>query len=320
MTAITTDNVFEAFDEVADRYDLMVGLNPGLPRPPAVGRRGPGRAAAGPATRTREPQRLVDLGCGSGASTRALVDAVHARGVPARIVGVDASAGMLDQARAKSWPAGVSFEVGHGRGAGASPGSPGGSANPVAGVFAAYLFRNVTDRDKVLAARLRPARRRAARWSSRSTRWPAPGRPPRSGRWSAGRVVIPLSWLTSRQTRLYRYLWRSVLDFDSVDAFADRLYAAGFVDVEVRTVSGLAARHPAHLPRARKPAGDRDPHDQLRPAATGWRPGRDVARSGIRRRRARTAAAARRPTGAGGRRRHRRASPRRSAWPSAACR
>ena len=29
MTAITTDNVFEAFDEVADRYDLMVGLNPG---------------------------------------------------------------------------------------------------------------------------------------------------------------------------------------------------------------------------------------------------------------------------------------------------
>ena len=29
MTAITTANVFEAFDQAAARYDLMVGLNPG---------------------------------------------------------------------------------------------------------------------------------------------------------------------------------------------------------------------------------------------------------------------------------------------------
>jgi len=29
VTAITTANVTEAFDEAADRYDLMVGLNPG---------------------------------------------------------------------------------------------------------------------------------------------------------------------------------------------------------------------------------------------------------------------------------------------------
>ncbi len=66
-------------------------------------------------------------------------------------------------------------------------------------------------------------------------------------------MVIPLSWLTSRQTRLYRYLWRSVLQFDSVQAFADRLYAAGFVDVEVRTVPGWQ-RGILHTFRARKPA------------------------------------------------------------------
>ena len=66
-------------------------------------------------------------------------------------------------------------------------------------------------------------------------------------------VVIPLSWITSRQTRLYRYLWRSVRDFDSVQTFTDRLYAAGFVDVEVRTVPGWQ-QGILHTFRARKPA------------------------------------------------------------------
>ncbi len=71
VTAITTANVATAFDEAADRYDLMVGLNPGyhdhlrsaaealaerLPRPSGSN----GSAVL----------RLADLGCGSGASTR----------------------------------------------------------------------------------------------------------------------------------------------------------------------------------------------------------------------------------------------------------
>ena len=32
MNVITTENVFEAFDEAAPRYDLMVALNPGYHR------------------------------------------------------------------------------------------------------------------------------------------------------------------------------------------------------------------------------------------------------------------------------------------------
>jgi hypothetical protein len=68
-------------------------------------------------------------------------------------------------------------------------------------------------------------------------------------------VVIPLSWLTSRQTRLYRYLWRSVRRFDAVQTFVDRLYAVGFVDVEVSTVPGWQ-RGILHTFRARR-AGDR---------------------------------------------------------------
>ena len=153
MTAITTANVSEAFDEAADRYDLMVGLNPGyhdhlrsaaealaerLPQP-SGGQRGR-RGAAG-----RPRLRLGRLHPGAAATPRRRI------GVRATIVGVDASAGMLDQARAKSWPPGVTLRDRHGRGARLRRESW-GLGDRVPGVFAAYLFRNVTERDKVLAA------------------------------------------------------------------------------------------------------------------------------------------------------------------------
>ena len=70
-------------------------------------------------------------------------------------------------------------------------------------------------------------------------------------------VVIPLSWLVMRETQLYRYLWRSVLDFDSVEVFVERMYAAGFVDVEVRTVPGWQ-RGVLHSFRARRAAAPLD--------------------------------------------------------------
>ena len=113
VTAITTANVSQAFDEAAPRYDLMVRLNPGyhdhlqsaaealVELLPADGR------GAG-----LDEVRLADLGCGSGASTRALLRAAYAAGIRPHVVGIDASAGMLEQARAKPWPPGVSFEVG----------------------------------------------------------------------------------------------------------------------------------------------------------------------------------------------------------------
>ena len=151
MTMITTENVAAAFDEVAPHYDLMVKLNPGyhahlrtaanglvewLPRSQSVS----------------EPPliQLLDLGCGSGASTRAVLEATQAAGLRSAIVGADASAGMLDQARGKSWPTSVRFEVGL---AEELVGSHEwlGFDDPIQGVFAAYLFRNVAERDKLLA-------------------------------------------------------------------------------------------------------------------------------------------------------------------------
>ena len=252
MTAITTANVFAAFDEVADRYDLMVGLNPGYhdhlrSAAAALAERLPRPAGTDGAARLR----LADLGCGSGASTRALLDATRRIGVRAAIVGVDASAGMLEQARAKSWPRRVSFEVGLAEEL-AFARESWGLGDRVPGVFAAYLFRNVTERDKVLAAVFDLLDDDGTLVVQE---YSVAGSPLAAAVWSlvCWSVVVPLSWLTSRQTRLYRYLWRSVLQFDSVQGFTDRLYGAGFVDVEVRTVPGWQ-RGILHTFRARKPS------------------------------------------------------------------
>ena len=83
-----------AFDVGATAYDRMVGANPGYHdhlRMSAHRMRIPngGRGA-----------RLLDAGCGTGASTAALLAAAP----EAEIVAVDASEGMLREARAKPWP------------------------------------------------------------------------------------------------------------------------------------------------------------------------------------------------------------------------
>jgi ubiquinone/menaquinone biosynthesis C-methylase UbiE len=255
VTMIKNEDVTAAFDEVAPRYDLMVALNPGyhehlrsaarallewLPRPAL--------RSAGP------PVQILDLGCGSGASTRAVLQAAEAAGLRSSIVGVDASLAMLEQARAKQWPAGVRFEMGQAEKIAWSR-YEWELDDPIDGVFAAYLFRNVADRDAVLAGLFDLLADDGAlvlqEYSiAGSPRWV-------QAVWSSvcWLVVIPLGWLTSRRTRLYRYLWRSVRSFDSIQTFVDRLYRAGFVDVEVRTVPGWQ-RGILYTFRARKPAID----------------------------------------------------------------
>jgi len=60
---------------------------------------------------SQEPILLLDLGCGSGASTRAIVDAFGQRIERVKIIGIDASAGMLKQARDKPGPAAYGSNV-----------------------------------------------------------------------------------------------------------------------------------------------------------------------------------------------------------------
>ena len=248
---ITTENVAAAFDEVAPRYDLMVALNPGY--------HGHLRAAADALVEwlpRSKPETvsatLLDLGCGSGASTRALLEAAQSAGLQAEIVGVDASAGMIEQARAKAWPGGVRFELGQADEIGLVQ-EQGKITDPVHGVFAAYLFRNGRDRDTLLSGLFELLAGGGVlvvqEYSiAGSSLW-------KRALWTAvcWLVIIPLGWLTSPRSRLYRYLWHSVRSFDSVQTFVDRLYRAGFVDVEVRTVRGWQ-RDILHTFRARKPA------------------------------------------------------------------
>ena len=249
-----------AFDRAAATYDVMVNLNPGYHR--HLQSAADALAESLPAGRALT---VVDLGCGSGASTDALVNSMGHRGQPYTAIGVDGSAGMLAEARSKPWPTWVSFAQARAEELSSVTESLAGTAgrwvrrervesapHGVAGVLAAYLFRNIGDRDAVLRSvwdLLAPGGvlvvqdYSVAGSSSARVIWNAVS-------WS---VVIPLSKIINRDTSIYRYLWRSVLDNDSVDVFAARMQRAGFVDVEHRTVDGWQ-RDILHTYRGRKPA------------------------------------------------------------------
>ncbi|MFJ6217061.1 methyltransferase domain-containing protein [Streptomyces sp. NPDC092296] len=240
MTLLHGPGLADAFDRSAPAYDLLVAANPGYHAQLRLAARRlalPGGGAG---------QHLLDLGCGTGASTAALLRAAPR----ARITAVDASAGMLARARAKRWPPGVDFVHGAAESlAGA------GVTGPFDAVLAAYLVRNTAGPDAVLAAvrgLLRPGGRLAVH------DYTLTGAPVHRAVWSAvcWGVVIPLGAVGPGGPGLYRHLWRSVLEFDTAPAFRDRLRRAGFADVRVSPVGGWQ-RGITHTFTARRPAADR---------------------------------------------------------------
>jgi len=172
--------------------------------------------------------RLLDIGCGTGASTAALLkQAPHAQ-----IIGVDGSAGMLARARAKDWPDTVSFVQSR-----AEDLEQAGVSGPFDGILAAYLVRNLPDPDPVLRAlrtllkpggvfaaheySVRDSRRATAMWNLVSSA-----------------VIIPAGKIRTGDADLYRYLRRSVNSFDGAARFRERLQDNGFVDVSSLTMPG----------------------------------------------------------------------------------
>jgi ubiquinone/menaquinone biosynthesis C-methylase UbiE len=221
-TGLPRGEVPSAFDVGAAAYDRLVGANPGYHahlRLSARRMRLPGRG---------EGLRLLDAGCGTGASTAALLAvAPHAE-----IVGVDASEGMLDEARARQWPASVRFV--HGR---VEELREHGIDGPFDGILAAYLVRNLSDPDaqlRTFRTLLRPGATLAVHeYSVRDS--PAARLIWHAVCWG---IIIPAGWWQTRDTTLYRHLWRSVLAFDGSVQFRNRLRQAGFTAVSSETMPG----------------------------------------------------------------------------------
>ena len=222
----------EAFDRAAPTYDSMVALSPGYHQQLRT-------AADSLVDRLPSPDgtpvTVLDLGCGSGASTRAVLDAWSARGgagTRLSLSGVDASEGMVGQARAKRWPPSVALVVSD-----AVQHLESLASGSVDGVLAAYLLRNVPDRERLVtevARVLRPGGAVVIHDYS------VAGNARARALWAAvcHGVIIPLAALKRSDVPLHRYLYTSVRDFDSVQQICDRLSGAGLVDVRPRSYTG----------------------------------------------------------------------------------
>ncbi|MDL5205826.1 methyltransferase domain-containing protein [Streptomyces sp. ALI-76-A] len=240
MTLLRDADLAAAFDHAAHSYDTLVAANPGYH---AHLRRSARRLGL---PRPGRGLRVLDLGCGTGASTAALCAVLP----EADITAVDASAGMLERARAKSWPPGVRFVC-----APVEALPEARVEGPFDAVFAAYLFRNVADPDAVLATvhdLLAPHGRLAVHEYALS------GRPGHRAVWTAvcRGLVLPVATALG-DGELYRHLWRSVVDFDTVDRFTRRVRAAGFDQVRSLPLPGwqTGITHTVVGRRAGSPAG-----------------------------------------------------------------
>jgi ubiquinone/menaquinone biosynthesis C-methylase UbiE len=218
------------FNIVAGTYDTLVTRNPGYLDHLGVS-----------ASRLNLPNdgeglRLLDLCCGTGLSTEALLKAFP----KATIVGLDASSGMLDLARTKPEmkAAGVQFVLGDAMDPRvALDAALGESGVKFDGVLMAYGIRNMPDPDACLAV-LHSVLKPGAPICFHE--YSVADSPRSKGTWTtvAWGIIIPSGLITSRHTRIYRYLWRSVMDFDGKKAFENRLRSAGFVGVHTEPMDG----------------------------------------------------------------------------------
>jgi len=213
------DLVPGAFDRVAGSYDLLTGMNPGY--------REHLRLSAARLGLTGDV-RVLDLCCGTGLSTRAILEELP----DAQVTGVDASRGMLDRARAKRFAGRVEFVQGDAMDVPAA-----GIEGAFDGILMAYGIRNVPDIDRCLAG-LRPLLRPGGRiclheYSVVDSRWSR-----LVWRLITTLVIVPGGFATSGSGRLYRYLRDSVLAFDGVGAFEQRLRSAGFDNVSTEPMTG----------------------------------------------------------------------------------
>jgi ubiquinone/menaquinone biosynthesis methyltransferase len=207
------------FDVVAPTYDLLTALNPGYHRHLRLSAERLG---------ARPDARILDLCCGTGIST----EAVQTIYPGARIVGLDASHGMLAVAREKTLLRGVEWVRGDAMDVRAA-----GVTGRFDAILMAYGIRNVPDPDACLARLvelLEPGgtlclHEYSVRGSLRSRAlWDAVC-------WG---IIIPGGLVTARTTKIYRYLHESVRRFDSRTELEARMRRAGLVEVRTEPMDG----------------------------------------------------------------------------------
>jgi ubiquinone/menaquinone biosynthesis C-methylase UbiE len=223
------------FDAVAPTYDFLTGMNPGYHRHL--------RLSARRLNLTQAVPRILDLCCGTGLSTEAILE-TYPR---AKIVALDASRGMLEAARNKRVLRDV--ELVHGN---AMDPRAAGIEGTFDAILMAYGIRNVPAIDPCLASlrallspgapiafheySVKDSRRARAIWDAVC--------------WG---IIVPGGLLTAPKSPIYRYLHASVRDFDGVRAFEARLRRAGFDDVHTEPMDGWQHRV-LHTFLGRRPA------------------------------------------------------------------
>lgn len=211
--------VAKRFDAIAHRYDLLQRLNPGYRKHLRMS-----------AERLDAPSRgrLLDLCCGTGLSTEALVKSYPY----ARIMGLDDSEGMLQIAHHKPQLNCVQFVHGD-----AEDPKVAGIEGAFDGVLMAYGIRNITNPDRCLRniyELLKPGGRVAFHeYSVQDSLYARIV-------WNlmAGIVIVPLGKVLTGTDELFRYLRESVNRFDGLRRFEIRMREAGFREIEVHEMDG----------------------------------------------------------------------------------
>lgn len=213
--------------------------------------------------------RLLDVGCGTGVSTEALLTSVGG----AEVVAVDASAEMLAVARRKNWSPRVTFV--HSR---LETLAEAGVEGPFDGILASFLVSNLPDAEhglRRLLSLLAPGAplavhdyavsgRSRMRWTVANWTW-----------------MLPMASLRWGAADLARYRARRIATAGGPEQMVHRMERAGFDDVRVQTVGGVQ-QHLVHTFLGRRPdepdvVGERQERRARGSAiaAAGWRPRRD---------------------------------------------
>ncbi|MBP2370796.1 class I SAM-dependent methyltransferase [Pseudonocardia parietis] len=256
---IRPSTVHRAYGRGASGYDAFVGSIPGYRTHLRVSASRMG-LGDGPGL------RLLDIGCGTGVSTEALLTTVKG----AEVVAVDASAEMLAVARKKNWSPRVTFV--HTR---LETLAEAGIEGPFDGILASYLVSNLPDAEhglRLLLSLLAPGAPLAVHdyavgGSRGRTRWA-------TANWT---YLLPMASMRWGVSDLARYRMKRVGGAGGPEQMVHRMERAGFDDVRVQTVGGVQ-QHLVHTFLGRRPdepdvVGERQARSSAL-AAAGWRPDR----------------------------------------------